>query len=84
MKRYLGLDESEIYQNEKLWAEENAGMTGPTPQGDDVGGLGGLSDVGAAPMPMSEPDADAGVDAPEATGETPPIGGGEPNPTDQA
>ena len=85
MKRYLGLDESEIYQNEKLWAEENADMTGPTPQGDDIGGgLGGLSDVGAAPMPMSEPDADAGVDAPEATGETPPIGGGEPNPTDQA
>jgi hypothetical protein len=85
MKRYLGLDESEIYQNEKLWAEENADMAGPTPQGDDIGGgMGGLSDVGAAPMPMSEPDADAGVDAPEATGETPPIGGGEPNPTDQA
>tara|TARA_B100000579_G_scaffold75574_1_gene58364 strand:- start:97677 stop:99398 length:1722 start_codon:yes stop_codon:yes gene_type:complete len=85
MKRYLGLDESEIYQNEKLWAEENAQTAGPTAQGDDMGGgLGGLSDVGAAPMPMTEPAADADVDAPEATGETPPIGGGEPNPTDQA
>ena len=85
MKRYLGLDEAEIYQNEKLWAEENAQATGPTAQGDDIGGgLGGLSDVGAAPMPMSEPADDADAEAPEATGETPPIGGGEPNPTDQA
>ena len=73
MKRYLGLDEHEIYQNEKLWAEENANATGPMPQGDDMaggGGLGGLSDVGAAPMPMAEPDAEADVTAPE--GETSP------------
>ena len=64
MSRYLGLDEGEIYRNEKLWAEENANSTQPPAQGDDVsgGGLGGLSDVGAAPMPAS--DAEAPEDAP--------------------
>ena len=64
MSRYLGLDEGEIYKNEKLWAEENANATQPPAQGDDVsgGGLGGLSDVGAAPMPPT--DAEAPEDAP--------------------
>ena len=73
LKRFLGLDEGEIYQNEKLWSEENANATEPPAQGDDIGG-GGLSDVGAAPMPASDiesPDdapagdaADAGSDSP--------------------
>jgi hypothetical protein len=74
MKRFLGLDEGEIYSNEKLWAEENANATEPPAQGDDVGGGAGLSDVGAAPMPASDPGeleddpagdaADAGADSP--------------------
>jgi len=70
MSRYLGLDEGEIYRNEKLWAEENANATEPLAQGDDVAGGAGLSDVGAAPMPPSDleggeetPDVDAGADA---------------------
>ena len=74
MSRYLGLDEGEIYQNEKLWSEENANATEPPVQGDDVGGGAGLSDVGAAPMPASDVEgledapagdaADAGADSP--------------------
>ena len=84
MKRYLGLDEHEIYQNEKLWAEENANVTGPAPQGDDIAGGAGLSDVGAAPMPMAEPEADADVTEPDTAGETPPISGAEPTPDETA
>ena len=87
MKRYLGLDEAEIYQNEKLWAEENANVTGPAPQGDDMAGggpLGGLSDVGAAPMPMAEPDAEADVTAPDLAGETSPTPGGGTTPEEPA
>ena len=66
--------DSEIYKNEKLWAEENANATEPPAQGDDIGGGAGLSDVGAAPMPASDIEApedepagdaaDAGADSP--------------------
>jgi len=73
LSRFLGLDEGEIYKNEKLWAEENANATQPPAQGDDIGGGAGLSDVGAAPMPASDldteaddtgADAEAGLDSP--------------------
>ena len=77
MKRYLGLEEDEIYNNEKQWAEENANMVGPAPQGEDVPGGAGLSDVGAAPMPMGSPDPEAGSEEAEAGGEVPPISGAE-------
>ena len=82
MKRYLGLEEDEIYANEKQWAEENANAVGPSPQGEDIPGGGGLSDVGAAPMPISTEDpADGGEETePEAGGEVPPISGAETPP----
>ena len=73
LSRFLGLDEGEIYKNEKLWAEENANATQPPAQGDDIGGGAGLSDVGAAPMPASDLDTEAddtGADA-EAGSDSP-------------
>ena len=75
MTRYLKLSEEEIYENQRMWAEENkTTMPGdPGPAGD------GLGSVGAAPMPSAPSPVDPG--APEegqpdiATGGQSPLGG---------
>ena len=83
MTRYLKLSEEEIYDNQRLWAEENkTTMPGePGPAGD------GLGSVGAAPMPTApspvdpggpeagEPDIATGTQSPLG-GDTAPAGGG--------
>ena len=74
MTRYLKLSEEEIYDNQRLWAEENkTTMPGePGPAGD------GLGSVGAAPMPSAPSPVDPGGEAGEpdiATGTQSPLGG---------
>tara|TARA_B100001057_G_scaffold449511_1_gene490736 strand:- start:5190 stop:6974 length:1785 start_codon:yes stop_codon:yes gene_type:complete len=76
MKRFLKLDEEEIYENEKLWAEENKAQVGTTTApGGGAGGGVGLGSVGASPMPQS-PVPDDGTD-PGTGGEESPLGGAQ-------
>jgi len=62
MKRFLNLSEDEIYENQRLWAEENkttmpGGMEDPE----------GLGSVGGAPMSSSALGGGSDVPAPEDT-----------------
>jgi len=80
MKRFLGMTEDEIKENERLWREENgANLTAPTDAQSQLRGIGvtpgGMAaDAGAqdaeAPLDMAaaaEPGADTGAEAaPEA------------------
>jgi hypothetical protein len=80
MKRFLGMTEDEVKENERMWREENgANLTAPADAQSQLRGIGvtpgGMAaDVGAqeaeAPLDMAaaaEPGADAGADAaPEA------------------
>jgi hypothetical protein len=54
LKRYLGLTEEEIQENEELWREERSDAESPGPTGED------LRSVGVTP---------AGLDADITTGE---------------
>ena len=77
MKRFLGLTDDEIVDNEKLWAEENDGGSS-----SDTG----LRDVDAAPAPADlgggDFDFDDGAEDLEGDGESP-ISGAENADTDQ-
>jgi hypothetical protein len=80
MKRFLGMTEDEVKENERLWREENgANLTAPADAQSQLRGIGvtpgGMAaDVGGqeaeAPLDMAaaaEPGADAGTEAvPEA------------------
>jgi hypothetical protein len=80
MKRFLGMTEDEVKENERLWREENgANLTAPADAQSQLRGIGvtpgGMAaDVGGqeeeAPLDMAaaaEPGADAGAEAaPEA------------------
>jgi hypothetical protein len=80
MKRFLGMTEDEVKENERLWREENgANLTSPADAQSQLRGIGvtpgGMAaDVGSqeeeAPLDMAaaaEPGADAGAEAaPEA------------------
>ena len=80
MKRFLGMTEDEVKENERLWREENgANLTAPADAQSQLRGIGvtpgGMAaDAGAqeaeAPLDMAaaaEPGADAGAEAaPEA------------------
>jgi hypothetical protein len=76
MQRFLGLQEEELLENEKLWAEERAESEPLTPQGADMrsvgvtpGGIEGDLDTGAElEAGLEEPD----ITEPEVGGETPP------------
>ena len=91
MKRFLGMDEDEIAENEKLWYEENSEIvknkTGKQQAGEtDSTGLG---DVGIRSEPEGgNMDIDIGDDnfdneSPELGGETSPIGGNNEQPTEE-
>ena len=72
MKRYLGLTQEEIAENEKLWREENAGNLA---EPGDAGGE--LRGVGVTPTGMA---ADGAAEEAEAPTEAPPaddVSGGE-------
>jgi len=72
MKRYLGLSQEEIVENERMWREENAGnLSGPEDPGAE------MRSVGVTPSGMA---ADAGAEGAEAEIEAPPaddVTGGE-------
>jgi hypothetical protein len=87
LKRFLGLTEDEMLENEKLWSEENSTKlkkkTGSTPAEGEM--TDGLSSVGVRPMgddmsdmPPDMPEGDLGPDGvPMEGGQTPsaPMGG---------
>jgi len=85
LKRYLGLTEEEMQENDRLWAEErddnnakgsdsaNLRSVGVTPGGIDA-------DLGNLEMPDEGGDMDMGGDmgAPDMAPEAPPMGGAAP------
>jgi hypothetical protein len=79
LKRYLGLTQEEITENERLWLEENGGKLKPVP--DAAGEMrsigisaGGISAEGAAQQQEADPAMAAAAAAPvdAAAAETPP------------
>ena len=76
MKRYLGLSDEEIKENEKLWREENAdNLTSPT-----TDAAGELRGAGITPSNMAADAGDQTAEAPEgmaAAAEQPDAGGAE-------
>lgn len=60
MKRFLGMTEDEILENEKMWMEEN----GKTPNDGD---MDGLKSVGAAPPPMDATGMEGDFDLDDET-----------------
>ena len=70
LKRFLKMTEDEIYENQRLWAEENKSqMPGEEVIGDDLGAVGG------APMPASDMPTSADDVSPDDDGQTSPIPG---------
>jgi hypothetical protein len=78
LKRYLGLSDEEIAENERLWAEEN-GKGGPT-HTDAAGEMrgAGVSSAGIAAdtAGMADSEAPPGMETPDAG--APPAGGAVP------
>ena len=81
MKKYMGLSEEDIQENNKLWREENVEEEAKSVSGESMRSLGMSPGGFEADMELADPDqpdlgdeADAGNLAPsdEATGEAPP------------
>jgi len=77
MKRFLGMTEEELAENERLWREENEETLEPPPD-DAAGELRGAGISGAGI------DADMGAMDAEAPGGEAPVAGGEGTPPDTA
>jgi hypothetical protein len=78
LKRYLGLTEDEIRENEEMWDEERATPDAPTPTGSDLRSVGitpaGLeSDIatGEELGNLGEPGLETGAPGAGATGQQP-------------
>jgi hypothetical protein len=74
LKRFLKLTEEEIYENEKLWAEENKGsMPGEAGQSEGLGSVGAapMPSSGFTPEPTSDQEAPGGEESPISGAETP-------------
>jgi hypothetical protein len=72
LQKFLGLSEDEILENERLWREENDGVSASTTGDEDIGGGGGVGfgDIGAS-LPGEE-DMDltaASTEEPADTGD---------------
>ncbi len=75
MKRFLKMSQEEIFENEKMWAEENKD-TMPQSMGPGAEGLGS---VGASPVPAAPGLEDPGADVQDNEGGgASPISGTEP------
>ena len=82
LARYLGLNEEEMLENERMWKEEN--QEGNQPAGSATGDLGGMglrgSDVDSfqptdVDAENADADPDAGIDTPDSAGsDTPDLG----------
>lgn len=75
LKRYLGLTEEEIQENEELWHEERAEPEGPSAQGSDLRGVGvnpadfeGDIATGEEMASIGEPGAEPGLPVTGQTG----------------
>jgi hypothetical protein len=83
LKRYLGLSESEIAENEEAWREERATPELQTTQGQDMRSVGitpgGMeADIATGAELTAEPGAEAPPGAPGAGVPPPAPGGGAP------
>jgi hypothetical protein len=59
LKRFLGLTEEEIKENERLWREEQSGNLAPPPESS-----GSMRSVGINPGNMASEQADQDAEAP--------------------
>jgi hypothetical protein len=71
MKKFLGLNEDEILENERMWREENRGQDAAAASGDQAAGFGATGLKGP-----SEGDLDLGLGMEDLEAE----GGGTPEP----
>jgi len=90
LKRYLGLSEDEVRENEQLWEEERSKPEAPAVQGTDLRSVGitpadlesdiTVGDELSAPEPMAEPGASPGAVPGQqpAAGAAPPAAGAAP------
>ncbi len=85
LKRYLGLTEEEIQENEELWHEERAKPDAPAVTGQDLRSVGitpadleGDITTGEELAGMGEPGAEAGLPG-AAPGQQPAAGAGAPS-----
>ena len=86
LKRYLGLSEEEIAENERLWAEENGkGTPVPTDSSGELRGVG-VSQAGleADTTDMTDTEAPPAMDATAGAGAQSPMGGTTPPATPPA
>lgn len=78
MKRFLGLTQEEISENEKLWGEENGNnLTKPVEATGGLRGVGVSQSAVSSELDTQTAEAPAGMDAPPAD-----MGGGEAPPAD--
>lgn len=76
MKRYLKLSDEEIYENQRMWSEENAENIPGSMSDAEPDGLGS---VGASPMPAPQGGGDE-MDPDVSAGTQSPISGAEAQP----
>jgi len=74
LKKFLGLTEDEILENERMWKEENTGADAMATSGDEAAGFGatGLKGPGESDL-----DLGAGLENLEAEGGGEPVAGAE-------
>ena len=79
MKRFLGLTQEEISENEKLWGEENGNnLTKPVEATGGLRGVGVSQSAVSSELDTQTAEAPAGMDAPPADmGGAPDAGGGD-------
>ena len=76
LKRFLGLTQEEITENERLWKEENGEkITGSDDAAAQMRGAGITPGGIAADMGAEEAEAPMDMETPPAEGEAPPVGG---------
>ena len=79
MKRFLGLTQEEITENEKMWKEENGGKLNPAGDAASEMRSAGITPGGiSADMGAETAEAPMDMEAPPAEGEAPPAAGTAP------
>jgi hypothetical protein len=71
LKRYLGLSEEEITENEELWREERTDAESPAPMGDDLRSVGVMPGDLEADLATGEEMAGMGAPGADLGGATP-------------
>jgi hypothetical protein len=88
LKRFLGLTDEELAENERLWSEESGkGMPTATDSSGELRGAGlsagGIANDMSSAEDMSAPEGMEGLEEPGAAeqGAAPPVGMATPTPT---